>query len=196
MKFKTEKEELEHLSTFLDGCTLTVLHDEGQYRHLHVTPSDTRALWTGFDVITWPGHIALTGDLGDGWVFTRYGQDDMAYWVSGTHPSNYGYWAEKLVRACRSSPTEFSPKLFLRTLDEYLRDQVDNSAWQLFMDEAKSVEDTHEAITFLRGISLDLPDLYEYIEFEDYTYSFKRACHQISWTVQTYLDQNQEGGVS
>ena len=47
---------------------LTVLHDEGLYRHLRFQKPGTGFYW--FDLITWPGNLAFKGDMG-GFMFAR-----------------------------------------------------------------------------------------------------------------------------
>lgn len=78
---------------------MTVLHDEGLYRHLRFRqPNDTDGKkWTGaywFDLITWPGCLAINGDMGS-FLFSR--TDDMFTFFRGRKPDP-GYWAQK-VRA-------------------------------------------------------------------------------------------------
>lgn len=83
---------------------LTVLHDDGLYRHLRMRAPGT-LMW-GWDVVTWPGHLATSGDIADGYVFTR--DTDMLeffrvppysrnYYADGAPCIDIGYWAEKLV---------------------------------------------------------------------------------------------------
>lgn len=83
---------------------LTVLHDDGLYRHLRMRAPGTM-MW-GWDVITWPGHLATSGDIADGYVFTR-DTDMLAFFSVSEHLRHYyadgapcidiSYWAEKLV---------------------------------------------------------------------------------------------------
>ena len=48
---------------------LVILHDDGLYRHLRVQAPGTR-MWS-WDVTTWPGRLATSGDIADGHVFSR-----------------------------------------------------------------------------------------------------------------------------
>ena len=45
---------------------LTVIRDDGIYRHLRVGKPDT-GMWH-WQIVTWPGHLAITGDVGEGYV--------------------------------------------------------------------------------------------------------------------------------
>lgn len=68
---------------------LTVLHDEGVYRHIQL-----RQLGDSFAVTTWPHHLAVTGDRGD-WVFSRRSAADMLnLFVCGVTPYS---WAHRVV---------------------------------------------------------------------------------------------------
>lgn len=73
---------------------LTVLHDDGLYRHLRFARAGTGV--GRFDLVTWPGALAASGDL-DGYVFTC-AHDMIEFFresgndVGGINP---GYWAEK-----------------------------------------------------------------------------------------------------
>lgn len=81
---------------------MTILRDDGLYRHLRfirwVTTKDgkqssTSAYW--FDLVTWPGALAINGDMGS-YMFSR--TEDMFGFFRpqlGDNP-NPGYWAEKI----------------------------------------------------------------------------------------------------
>jgi hypothetical protein len=73
------------------GHGMTVLHDDGLYRHLRFQNPGRSAYW--FDLVTWPGFLAFAGDM-DGYVFTRV--EDMFTFFRG-HNINPDYWAEKVV---------------------------------------------------------------------------------------------------
>lgn len=92
--------------------------DDGLYRHLRFRrvapwtdrdgvehpPSQSSSCW--FDLITWPGHLTITGDGGT-YTFAR--ERDMFEFFRG-HGINPGYWAEKVrgeVRLKRYSQERF-----------------------------------------------------------------------------------------
>jgi len=72
---------------------MTILRDDGLYRHLRFKAPDGGLYW--FDLITWPGRLAVTGDV-DTFVFAR--TDDMFDFFRGSskYGPNPGYWAEKI----------------------------------------------------------------------------------------------------
>jgi hypothetical protein len=103
---------------------MTILRDDGVYRHLCFRRPGTSCY--GFDIVTWPGHLAVSGDMGSS-VFTRL--DDMFEFFRTPEERheehnglyiNSGYWAEKCV-ANDGEKKEFSLDLF----KAYVRDHFD-----------------------------------------------------------------------
>lgn len=88
---------------------LTVLRDDGLYRHLRFRqPADPESKrWTGaywFDLVTWPGNLVINGDM-ETFAFAR--EEDMFGFFRG-HKPNPGYWAEKLRAPRPRDVREFS----------------------------------------------------------------------------------------
>lgn len=76
--------------------TMTVLHDDGLYRHLSFGNRNCSwNLW--FDLITVPGALIFQGD-GESFVFVRV-TDMFGFFRSSAHNGvpNVGYWAQKLT---------------------------------------------------------------------------------------------------
>lgn len=75
--------------------TMQVLHDDGVHRCLRFSKKGSSTAW--FDVVTWPGFLAYTGDMGS-FVFTRL--EDMFEFFRGPESGplriNPSYWGEKL----------------------------------------------------------------------------------------------------
>lgn len=94
---------------------MRVLHDDGLYRHLRFANPTTSFYW--FDVITWPGHLALSGDLGAE-VWAR--NPDMLDFFRHDGRPDFRYWSEK--RQSDASPTEFSERLVRRWVEDVLED--------------------------------------------------------------------------
>lgn len=78
---------------------LEIIRDDGLYRHLRMQQPGTSNYY--YDVITWPGYLTVTGDMGT-WTFSRIADmfDFFGAWEGGI---NTHYWSEKLelVRAVR-----------------------------------------------------------------------------------------------
>ena len=81
--------------------SMHVLRDDGVYRHLRFKRPDSGTMH--FDLVTWPGHLAYTGDMGS-YVFARlddmfeFFRTDRRFGESQGHQLfiNPGYWGEKV----------------------------------------------------------------------------------------------------
>lgn len=112
------------------GHQMIVLREDGLNRHVRFKQPDTSCYY--FDLITWPGYLCYTGDMGT-FVFRRI--DDMfeffghdrAYHASRgrTLAINLGYWGEKLVAVDANGANsgrgakEFDQDKFKRVINEY-----------------------------------------------------------------------------
>ena len=100
---------------------MTVVHDEGLYRHLRfrrmATQRDgsrkpTSMYWV--DLITWPGCLAINADMGS---FLFFREEDMFGFFRGNH-INPGYWAEKVKAGDPGGVTAYSPEKFRQSVTE------------------------------------------------------------------------------
>ncbi len=82
---------------------LSVLRDDGLYRHLRLKNPDRQEYW--YDIVTWPGYLAIVGDAGD-YVFSRL-RDMFEFFHDNGYGINPSYWAEKLQapRGTRAAQT-------------------------------------------------------------------------------------------
>ena len=102
---------------------LEVIREDGLYRHLRFSRPTTRAY--SFDIVTWPGYLTVTGDMGT-WTFSRI--TDMFDFFGGASESFYinpGYWSEKFEsgsgRSRRETPCyEFDGDAFDKGIREWL----------------------------------------------------------------------------
>lgn len=100
---------------------LTVLHDDGLYRHLRFQRPNTGIHY--FDLVTWPGTLAIRGDL-EGYMFTRV-TDMFEFFraASGWNMNriNPQYWAQKLD--AQASPVrQYSEEKCRQVIAEYVDD--------------------------------------------------------------------------
>lgn len=95
---------------------MTVLRDDGVYRHLRFGRPGSSMM--SFDIITWPGRLAYTGDMGC-YVFERL--PDMFQFFRGG--LSLDYWAEKVVAVDRHDLlVQFSEAAFTAWVMEALND--------------------------------------------------------------------------
>lgn len=107
---------------------MTVIRDDGVSRHIRFAKPGAGCMH--FDLITWPGILCYTGDMGT-YVFQRttdmfeFFRHDRAYNQSrGRKLSiNLGYWTEKLIAIDGSrhggKVKEFDDEKFKRVINEY-----------------------------------------------------------------------------
>jgi hypothetical protein len=185
------------------GHKLTVLHEQGLYRHLRMAAPGTR--WGSWDIITWPGHLATSGDSSDGLTFSReadmiadfFGKmrGNRPYYSDGAPSIDFRYWAEKLQGDQRDTVRAYVHADFIEfvtdTLNQRLETGYDASLTRERVDELiAEVNDLEEYETAARGWLDDhdkeFPDSWEH-NFKDYTFHFQLACYAINAAVQTYL---------
>ncbi|MFF2274191.1 DUF6085 family protein [Agromyces sp. NPDC058136] len=176
---------------------LTILQDDGLYRHLRVAKPGTR-MWH-WDVITWPGYLTIVGDIGDGYTFTR--ELDMFTWFNlrGVEPYdiNPQYWRQKLVNTTREHTMSFSGSKFLQWMRETVTEHFEYSSTEMpaavatalaELDEPDYWEQANELATEF-GDDHNLRDLFEDmwdVSFQDYDHHFLLACFAIVDSIRRY----------
>lgn len=174
---------------------MTVLHDDGLYRHLRFTnrPGGYGEYW--FDLITWPGSLAMRGDVGDGYIFTRTADMFEFFRADRQWGINPHYWAEKLGGG-RESVKEYSEALFRQVVKEYVADAI------RFGDAPRGIgravcsgifthldlnieEEARAALDDFEYKGFRFKDAWEF-SFRDYEPSFLWACHAIVWGIARY----------
>lgn len=107
---------------------LEIIRDDGLYRHLRMQQPGTSCYY--YDVITWPGYLTVTGDMGT-WTFSRIADmfNFFGAWEGGINTS---YWSEKLEAGAGCSARELLAKeydhdAFCRSLKESLSDYLEDS---------------------------------------------------------------------
>ncbi|MFI6496841.1 hypothetical protein [Nonomuraea typhae] len=99
---------------------MTVLHDDGLYRHVRFMQSKTSAYW--FDLITIPGTLFFQGD-GDSYTFRRI-EDMFAFFRDGSKCGiNPHYWSEKLT-SDRDCVMKYDQDLFEKQVKEHVAEAI------------------------------------------------------------------------
>lgn len=173
---------------------MTVLYDDGPYRHLRFKSPDASRYW--FELITWPGCLTFRGDVGDDFTFARV--PDMFAFFRG-HEINPTYWSEKTT----ATTMTYSEDLFKRSVWEHVRNYgqghrgLARAVQEHFFDRWSSDWDTSredqarealEAFAFTaagRGEPFGFVDAWEW-SFRDFDWSFLWACHAIVWGIARY----------
>jgi len=100
---------------------MTVLHDDGIYRHLRFQKPGTGMYH--FDLVTWPGYLTVSGDMGC-YTFSRV--HDMFDFFAGSGEIDLRYWAEKSQGS--DDITEYAEAKFAQKVRSDYRDAYDNLA--------------------------------------------------------------------
>lgn len=176
---------------------LAILKDDGLYRHLHFAKPGTWCM--SFEILTWPGHLCYTGDMGT-YVFSRV--SDMFEFFRGER-INPGYWAEKVLAKDKIDGVhQWSKELFKERLLKSFAEWAEDVDKEVAADAESTLHS--EVIDNLDDFSKDMAYRavmdFEYqgkLLFQDWwetntdEYSFRYiwCLHALVWGIQQY-DKN------
>lgn len=197
----------------IENHVIEVLRDDcGVNRHIRFRRPGTMCMH--FDLVTWPGHLCYTGDMGT-FVFRRLHDMFEFFRIPKERPIDYRYWAEKLLAVDASggkgSATEFSYARFTAVIKEYLHRWIreDRGYYNLDKNDRRDLynivleevldgeEDEHYAFQRahdFRWVPLRqknnrrvyaFNDLWDY-QFTEYTHSFTWCCEAIAWGIRKF----------
>lgn len=193
-----QQQEFKRFQRDTANHTMEVLRDDGLYRHLKF--SDNGSSVYRFDLITWPGHLCISGDMGSN-VFSRLVDMFEFFRTDREHGAyiNPGYWQEKIVDDGKKEAEEFDADEFRRRIERELaeatQDMGEDEAQDLRNDVNADIlyevdKGEHAAWNAVYGWSddrLDLTDFHEnYSSCRDYTVHFIWRCFAIAWGIQQY----------
>lgn len=195
-----------------DAHEMAVELDQGLHRHLRFRKPGTYCY--GFDIVTWPGYLAISGDMGAA-VFSRTA-DMMEFfrpslaWQSA-HPGelciNPAYWGEKCVanagelRKFDEQRLESAVKgiytafLECEAEDAVAREQKEQGLWHAISDQvlcALSVEQAIAAMDSFDPADSGFPDFQFSDAWEhgyaitDYDFHFIWRLYAIAHAVKAY----------
>jgi len=179
---------------------MQVIRDDGVSRHIRFKRPDTISMH--FDLITWPGMLCYTGDMGT-YVFRRL--EDMFQFFrckDCRDPGcmDLGYWAEKVEAQDRHGKVcDFSPENARLSVDQTVHDFVEDNevdpvaARKLRedIDEIFGYSDDGETVVrdMLHRIECDgmcpFENIWEW-NFDAFTHRFVWCCYAIEWGIGVY----------
>lgn len=192
MKTTTRPNEREFLRCVREH-EMKILRDDNLDRHLRFKRPQTSNEY--FDLITWPGSLCFTGDMGT-FVFSRiadmfeFFRDERA---NGHLRINTGYWSEKLDAADRRTGgyERFEPEKFRQQVMRYARESgASRAILQQIKDNVLPYADDGESRAFEKACGFNsngftLQDFWE-IDCREYTYHFVWCCYGIVWGIKQY----------
>ncbi|MEU9310924.1 hypothetical protein [Streptomyces sp. NPDC048256] len=121
---------------------MTVLHDDGLYRHLKFMNPGHGSIGS-FELITWPYNLVVKA----GWVFAFDidATPDMFELFRRTALKgqiNPGYWQEK-VRAGRDEVVDYNPELLKANVEDYVKGWVEDAADDDFEQKLRAAVHGH-----------------------------------------------------
>lgn len=172
--------------------TMRIHLDQGHYRHLRFKNPARGNYW--FDLIAWPGHLAITGDMGT-FVFSR--EYDMLAFFNEPHVSP-DYWAQKLVSS-QDAAQQYSREIFWTLVNERLEELKEDRTYedivQSVMRESQygwNLDDENDAQKMLEYVdsTFSEPVFQNAREWDlrEYTYQYLWACHAIRWGAKKYFE--------
>lgn len=182
--------------TFLkdvDKHQMTVVRDEGTHRHVIFAQPDSYNM--RFELITWPGWLCYTGDMGT-FVFRRL--EDMFAFFRDPRPVpelriDLQYWAEKLDAIDRHDGFErWSPEKFRAVIENYLEDAEASPELRVAVAEEVlrgvdllSEDDARQAANSFEHHGFRFHDLWER-NCKEYSHRFIWCCFALAWGIRQY----------
>lgn len=191
---------------------MEVVRDDGVNRHIRFRKPGT--ICYGFDLITWPGHLCYTGDMGT-YVFQRT-EDMFEFFCMDRKGSdrlyiNLGYWSEKLIAVDGGrnggKAMEFCVEKFKKAINRYridwmrsakergkldklqrreLWEAVENEViYYCDEDEQYAMQAAHGFNHRISGFEFQFEDLWEH-SFDTFTHHFLWCCYALAWGIKQY----------
>ena len=141
----------------VESHVIEVIRDDGTHRHIRFRKPGTMCMH--FDLITWPGSLCYTGDMGT-YVFERL-TDMFEFFrdkAEGALRINLSYWSEKLTAVDASgrnkgSAVEFSKERFTSFINSYRVEWIKNACrgGRLSKDQRRELWEAvdHEVLAYL-----------------------------------------------
>lgn len=172
---------------------ITIALDNGVYRHVICSKPGTSIY--RFEIVTYPGHLVVSGDMGS-WTFCRI-RDMFEFFRYPEGHINRPYWAEKLVAVDRVGNEvghpgkEFCEDTFQQNVLEQLQNmEAPAHVVERVRDEVfpYCADGAHAAMQALRDFDEDgysFPDFFE-LPYTNWTFHYTWICLAIVWAINRY----------
>jgi hypothetical protein len=145
-----------------------------------------------YDIVTWPGHLCITGDYGS-YLFART-EDMFEFFRRDELEISPGYWSEKVLAQSifGHGVEEFSVEKFTNDVIEWaIGDEKSKKKKAEIMEEIDDLlhcEDEWECVATMRDFSSKLVDFTDFWELDAkvYTFHFLWCLYAIVYAIQKY----------
>lgn len=186
---------------------MLIFRDDAVYRHLRFKRPDTNCYY--FDLITWPGHLCITGDM-QSFVF-MHTNDMFEFFQAGLSDKplniNPDYWAQKLIATAATGRNdgqcmEFSHGMFTYHVREHWKDfcrsedlpfTAAESLWEEIERELLHTADPDEysAHRAARDFESEEQPKFNFSDFWEtdlrvYTHHFIWCCYAVLWGIKKF----------
>lgn len=200
MKYQCTKERF---LKDIEKHEMKIIKDEGVYRHIRFGRPESGTYC--FNLLTWPRHLCITGDMGT-WVFSRV-EDMFDFFIMSENDFNKEniinpyYWAEKVLSVSKfGGPIkEFSAECFRKEIEDYLfydfhdREKKEE-VWEEIEDQILSyVEDENPQLLYSRVYEFESETGFTFEDFYPdgliYTHHYIWICYAIVWGIIKYKNK-------
>lgn len=193
----------------VESHKMTVLKEDGIYRHLRFQRPGTRCM--SFDIVTWPGYLVYTGDMGS-YTFMRLRDMFEFFRKPPGKESNidFRYWAEKCEAHDRADGIDkfcldrfgeevyYHFKLFCEGEEDLTEEEVNDLAEEL-QTSLSLVDNEHEAYQMIGSFDHEIrPRAFgkrrlgfafvggEFGRCREWSYRFQWCCYALPWAIKMY----------
>lgn len=176
---------------------IIVIRDDGVHRHIRFKRPNSSCMH--FDLITWPGYLCYTGDMG---TYTFQRLEDMFEFFrtkrrDGHLNINLSYWGEKLQAVDRGDGyRKYSADKFRANVMDWisqsgwtgklghgLRDDLESEVLDIADQGADKAYSA--AADFKYNGKYVFRDFWE-VDSDDYAYRFVWCCYALAWGIEQY----------
>lgn len=182
---------------------MKIIRDDGIYRHIRF--KKPKNINQYFDLITWPGCLCYTGDMGT-YVFNRLEDMFEFFRQPDEQGISFGYWAEKCIARDRDEIRVYNSELAKERINEWFKDQgcdviptevSEEIASEVLyhIDDERALRDAIDDFKY----EDDKGEIWEFTDFWEtnldvYTVYFLWCCYALQWGIQKYDTKSQEVG--
>lgn len=180
---------------------MEIIRSDGINRHLRFRKPGT--IIYGFDILTWPGHLCISGDCGT-YVFRRI-EDMFEFFRTGIKGDqlriNPGYWSEKAVSVDRHGGVKkFSADKFQESIKEYFEENSEifdnkglrDECWKEINDRVlccvSSAFEAYDAVQRFEYEGFTFQDFWE-VDSDEYDFLFLWNLYAIVWGVRKFDEE-------